>query len=209
MVDGMLQKGSYCVSACRNGNGRHRCRGVKPDHAVLDRALPGGWVPMSGMKVQSPVVLSTHAAFHRWSAQSAARLLSSDGMMSCYAGVQDWCLDLRCRELPAGGQVSVEWSRCPGSAARRVRDSVAALPLSSALLDTREERKIVRWCGTQASIHSSQGVTDDKVSEAGVSTTAPGKCAVLCRWMGQERMNTLFWWKLPIFLKKAVSNICC
>jgi len=32
--------------------------------AVLGRVIPGGWVPVSGMKIQSLVVLSNHSAFH-------------------------------------------------------------------------------------------------------------------------------------------------
>ena len=36
-------------------------------------------------------------------------------------------------------------------------------------LDACEDRKVVRWCRTQASIHNSQGVVDGKVIEAGVS----------------------------------------
>ena len=42
-------------------------------HAVLERVIPGGWVPVSGMKVRSLVRLSNHSAFHWWSAQRAAR----------------------------------------------------------------------------------------------------------------------------------------
>ena len=39
---------------------------VKPrTHAVLGRAIPGGWVPMSGRKVRDLVVLSNCSAFHR------------------------------------------------------------------------------------------------------------------------------------------------
>jgi len=42
------------------------------------------------------------------------------------------CLDLRCRSFARGGQVSTEWSRCPGSIARNARESVALLRRSSA-----------------------------------------------------------------------------
>ena len=43
-------------------------------------------------------------------------------------------------------------------------------------LDDREDRKNLRWCGTQASSHRSHYVPDDKANEAGMSTTAPGHC---------------------------------
>jgi len=47
--------------------------------------------------------------------QCAARmLLLSDKLMSCF----------RRRAFALDGQVSAEWSRCPGSMARRARDSV-------------------------------------------------------------------------------------
>jgi len=63
-------------------------------HAVLGRAIPGGRVPMLGMKAQNLVVFSNHSAFHWWSTQSAALLLSLDELMSCAAstknGVSIW-----------------------------------------------------------------------------------------------------------------------
>ena len=60
-----------------------RRRLSRTHHAVL-AGLFQEWVPMSGMKVRSLVVLSNHSAFHRWSAKSAALLLlSSDEQMSC------------------------------------------------------------------------------------------------------------------------------
>jgi len=37
----------------------------------------------------------------------------------------------------------------------------------------------------QASSHSLQGVVDDRVNDAGVSSTAPDMSAVLCCWMDQ------------------------
>jgi len=46
--------------------------------------------------------------------------------------VTNGCVDLRRHAFALGGQVSVEWSRCPGSMPRRARDSVAPLRRSSA-----------------------------------------------------------------------------
>ena len=40
-------------------------------------------------------------------------------LMSCCAAVVNGCLDLRRRASALGGRASVEWSRCPGSMARR------------------------------------------------------------------------------------------
>ena len=59
-------------------------------------------------------------------------LLLSEKLMSCCAAGTNGCLDLRCRATALNGQVSTEWSRCPGSMARRPRDSVAPLRWSSA-----------------------------------------------------------------------------
>jgi len=59
-------------------------RRLRRTHVVLGRVIPEGGVPVSGMKVRSLVVLSNHSAFHRWSAQSAARLmLLSYELISC------------------------------------------------------------------------------------------------------------------------------
>ena len=47
-------------------------------------------------------------------------------------------------------------------------------------LDACEGWKVVRWCRTQAFSHNSPGV-----DEAGMSTVAPNRRAVLCSWMDQ------------------------
>jgi len=58
-------------------------------------------------------------------------LLLSDKLMSgCAAGTNE-CLNLRGHAFSPNGQVNAEWSRCPGSMARRARDSVAPLRQSS------------------------------------------------------------------------------
>jgi len=59
-------------------------------------------------------------------------LLLSDKLMSCCAAGTNGCLDLRRRAFALDGRVTPEWSRCPGSMARRARDSVASLRRSSA-----------------------------------------------------------------------------
>jgi len=158
-------------------------------HAVLGRVIPGGWVPVSGMKVRSLVVLSNHSAFHRWSAQSTALLMLlmlSGKLMICCSADTNGSLDLRRRASALDGRVSAEWSRCPSSMVRRPRDSVSPLRRSSAGLDACEDSKVVRWCRTQAFSHNSQGVVDGSVSEAGVSTAAPGRSAVFCCWVDQD-----------------------
>jgi len=56
--------------------------------------------------------------------------------MGCCAVGTNGCFDLRRRAFALDGQVSVEWSRCPGSMERPARDSVApASRLRSATLD--------------------------------------------------------------------------
>jgi len=73
---------------------------------------PGGWVPVSGMKVRSVVVLSNHSAFNQLSVRSDTPLLFlSDELMSCCAADTNGYLDLRRREFPFGGQVSAECTR--------------------------------------------------------------------------------------------------
>ena len=52
--------------------------------------------------------------------------------MSCCAAGTNGCLDLRRRVAAPDGRVSAEWSRFPGSMARRPGDSVAPLRRNSA-----------------------------------------------------------------------------
>jgi len=42
-----------------------------------------------------------------------------------------------------------------------------------------EDKKIVRWCRTQASKHTSQGVVDGRATVASVSTAAPEESSAL------------------------------
>ena len=46
------------------------------------------------------------------------------------------------------------------------------------MLDASENRKVVRWCRTQATSHNSQGVVDSAANEAVVSTAAPDGSAI-------------------------------
>ena len=62
---------------------------------------------------------------------SAAFPMLSVELMS-YAADTNGCLDLIRRAFRLGGQVSATWRRCPGSMARRARDSAAPLRQSSA-----------------------------------------------------------------------------
>jgi len=90
-------------------------------------------MPVSVIKMQSLVGLSTYSAFHWWSAQCAAcMLLLSDELMSCCAAGTNVCLDLRCHASALDGRVSAEWSRCLGSMAQHARGSVAPFQWSSA-----------------------------------------------------------------------------
>ena len=67
------------------------------------------------------------------SAHCASRmLLLSEKLMSCCEAGTNGCLDLRHRAAAHDGRVSAEWSRCPGSMARRPIDSVAPSRRSSA-----------------------------------------------------------------------------
>jgi len=106
---------------------------VKLDPGSSWEGRSGEWVPVSGMKMRSLVGLSVRSAFHRWSAQFVARMLFlSDELLCCCTVGADGSLDLRRRASALYGQVSGQWSRCPGSMARRVRDNVVPLRRSSA-----------------------------------------------------------------------------
>jgi len=52
--------------------------------------------------------------------------------MRCCATGTNGCLDLRRQAFALDGRVSADWSRCPSSRARRVRDGLAPMPRSSA-----------------------------------------------------------------------------
>ena len=106
-------------------------RRLSRTQALLGRVILGVCVPVSGIKVWSLVGLSAHSAFHWWSAHCAARMLS-EKLMSCCAAGTNGCLDLNCCAAVPDGRVSAEWSRCPGSMARRPRDSVAPQRRTSA-----------------------------------------------------------------------------
>ena len=141
----------------------HQCGGgwAEPTLFLAGPFQRGG----SAMKVQGLVVLSNLSVFHRWSVQSAALLsLSSDELMSCCAVGTNGCRNLRCHAFPLGGQVSAEWSRCPGSMGQCARDTTTKL----SRLDACKDREIVRWCRMQASSHNSQGVIGGRVNKAAV-----------------------------------------
>ena len=158
-------------------------RRLNRTQAILERVIPGGWVPVSGMKMRSLVGLSAHCAFHWWSTHWAERMLLSDELMRCCAASTNGCLDLRRRAFARDGRVSAEWSRCPGSMAQRSRDSLAPLRRSSAGWMSARIGRLSAGVGRSASSHNSQGVIDGVVDEAVMSPAAPGRRAVLCGWM--------------------------
>jgi len=101
--------------------------------ALLRRIASVGWVSVLVMKIRSLVGLSAHSMFYWWSTQCAARmLLLSEELMGCCVAGTNGCLDLRCRGFALNRQVSIEWSKCPGSTARCAKDSVAPMRQSSA-----------------------------------------------------------------------------
>jgi len=75
-------------------------RQLSRTQALLGRVIPGGWIPVSGIKMRSLVGLSTHSALHWWSAHCAASMmLLPEKLMSCCAAGTNGCLDLRRRAL--------------------------------------------------------------------------------------------------------------
>ena len=91
-------------------------RQLSRTHAVLGRVIPGGWVPCRGLKwgVSWCCPTTPHSIGDPPRAPHFL-LLSSDEMMSCCAAGTNGCIDMRRHALPLGGQVNVEWSRCPCS----------------------------------------------------------------------------------------------
>jgi len=104
---------------------------IKPDPGSSWEGHSGEWVLVSGMKLWSLRGLFAHSTFHWWSIQCPTRSLLSDNLSCCAAGTNG-CLDLRFRVSALNGQVSAEWSRCPGTMAQRARDSVDPLRRISA-----------------------------------------------------------------------------
>jgi len=82
--------------------------------------------------MRSRVGLFVHSTVHWQSVYCAARVLSSYKLVRCCGAGTNGCLDDRRRAFALDGRVSAEWSRCPGSIARRARDSVAPSRRNSA-----------------------------------------------------------------------------
>ena len=96
--------------------------------ALLERVIPGGCVPVSGIKVRSIVELSAHSAFHWWSTHCATRmLLLSEKLMSCCAAIQmgvsiggavqlhpmdGWALSGAGVQAPWHGVLGIVWLLC-------------------------------------------------------------------------------------------------
>jgi len=110
----------------------HLCKQERKHPTPVRRRLSRTGVPVSGTKVRSHVVLPNHSTFQRRSSQNAALLILSRELMSCCAAGTNECVRLRWCAFPLGGQVSAEWSRCPRSIARRVRENVVPLRRSLA-----------------------------------------------------------------------------
>ena len=169
------QRRLYPIWISRSGNVRHRCEGSKAPDPGFSCEDHSWWVGAGDENAES-----AHSAFHWWSAHCAARMLLPDELMRCCAAGANGCLDLRRRVFALDGRVSAGWSRCPGSMARRAKDSVAPLRWSSA-----------GWMpariGTlSAGVRRRHPVTIRRASlTAGMSTAAPHRRAVLYGWMDQ------------------------
>ena len=162
-------------------------RRLRRTHAVFGTTIPEGWVPMSGMKVRSLVVLSNHSALYRWSVQSAALLLS-DELMNCCAPGTNGYLDLRRRvHSPAVDRWSLSeaGTRAPWHGLLQTM-WLPSFAMKLSRLDACDDRKVVCWCRTQAASRNSQGFVGGSISEVGVSTTAPDRSAVHSSWKGLE-----------------------
>ena len=108
-------------------------RRLSRTQALLGRVTAGGSVPMSGIKMRSRVGLSARSAF-RWLSGPVRRTYMvvvrwTDELL---CGGYNWVSRFEAPCICTQWTVSAGWSRCPGSMARRIRDSVAPLRRSSA-----------------------------------------------------------------------------
>jgi len=144
-------------------------RRLSRTQALLGKFAPGVLYRCRGLKcgVLRVCLPTPHSIGNPPSAPHVCCLLSDEQMSCCAAGTNGY-LDLRRRASALDRRVSAEWSRCPGSMARRAKDNVAPLRRSSA-----------SWMPARI------GVLDGGVDEAGMSTEAPDRSAVLCGWMHQ------------------------
>ena len=117
------QRRPYPIYTSRSGNVRQRCGGgwAGPRLFLGESFREGGclWWKYGVLQGCPP----TPHSIGDPSAHCAARmLLLSDKLMSCCVTGTNACLDSRRRATTLDGRVSAEWSRCPGSMARRPRD---------------------------------------------------------------------------------------
>ena len=112
----------------------HLRRRLSRTQALLGRVIPGGWILVSETKMRSVVGLSAHSEIHLMIRPLRRKyvVVLVRKLMSCCAAGTNGYLDLRRRASPLDGWLSAEWSRYPGSMARRPRDNVAPLLRSSA-----------------------------------------------------------------------------
>ena len=106
-------------------------------------------------------------------------LLFSEKLITCCAAGTNGCRDLRRRATALDGRVSAEWSRCPGSMARRPRDSVAPLRRSSAGWMPARVRRLSAG-RTQASSHNLQGFVDGGYEHCGTNQARSALQSMSC-----------------------------
>ena len=123
-------------------------RRLSRTHCLLGRTIPGRWVPIS---VLQPLRIP-----------SVTRLECRTSIV-----VLRWTDELLCGgykrvsrlEMPmdrwTGGQVSAEWSRCPGSMTRRSRDSMAPLRPAQQVGCPRGRKSVRRALRYQAGLQCS------------------------------------------------------
>ena len=119
-------------------------------------------------------------------------------------------LHWRCRAFVLNGQVSVEWSRCPGSMGRRARDSVVVWFFATKLsrLDACGNRKVVRWCRMKASSHNSQDALDGRLNEAGKHcSTREGFSTLLLNGPGLRWLFEMLLVQYPSQSQQAATRV--
>ena len=143
-------------------------------HAMLGSTIPGGWVGderTESRNAHQPYCIPLHFCYccqmNWWLVEQRVINGFLDLRRVHSYSMGRWTLSGADVQTLWHGVLETVWLHC---------DEVQHL-------DACEDWKVVCWCRTQASSHNSQGVVDGGVSEAGVSTAAPDRSAVLCCWM--------------------------
>jgi len=78
--------------------------------------------------------------------------------------VSSCCPLLGCTRSHGKCSAAIQLSHCPELSGHAVHEAGSSFATKLSNLDDCENRKVVRWCRTQASSHNSQGIVDGKAN---------------------------------------------